>query len=168
MHVATRELTDFATLAEVLRRLVSPETLASPDDHTALSGGCAVVSAESVLVEPTCCGDLKGWHEWKSAAANRESAWRMLWIGHPWLSVRSEGDDRVLSLPHESSEPMAKWVVGRGLIAPALEKVLTELEAFSQRTALALLLAGVNDSHAVHIARALAGLPVREEEEGDS
>lgn len=167
MHVATRDLSDFAKLAQVLQRLVEAEALASPDDQAALSGGFAVVSAGRVLVEPNCCGDLKDWHEWQSAASYRDPTWRILWIGHPWLSARAEGDDLILSQPHESNEPVAKWIVTRGLIAPVLERVMAELEVFSQRVALSLLLVGLDDGHAVRIARTLVGLPPRGDEDID-
>jgi hypothetical protein len=159
MHVAVSEFTDLTELIQVLQRLMAPESLANEEEHSALSGGFAVVSDARVLVEPNCCGDLKDWCEWKSAAAYREPAWRILWIGHPWLSVRAEDNDLILSQPHESSEPHAKWIMDRQLIAPALQNAMTELECLSQRIAQSLLSTSIDDSRAVYTARALAGLP---------
>ena len=57
----------------------------------------------------------------------------MLWIGHPWLSVRSEGRTLVLSEPHESDTPTARWAVDAGVLDRAVDAAEVELEGFSRR-----------------------------------
>ena len=45
----------------------------------------------------------------------------MLWIGHPWLSVRYEGSLLVISEPHDSDTPTARWAVDAGLLDRAVD-----------------------------------------------
>lgn len=161
MNVAVGQFTNLGNLARILDRIVGSEALVAPDGPGALSGGFAVVTGGRVLIEPNCCCDLANWKDWQRAADCRETQWEMLWIGHPWLSVRSVGDDLILSKPHESSEPVPAWIFDRNLIAPALATARSELECFAQRLAQSLLAAG-NVPDAVGVARTLAGLP-REE-----
>lgn len=163
MHVATSEFTDPVQIGQVLRRLVGPETLTDPEAASALYGGIAVESGDHVLTEPHCCGDLADWTEWRSVVTHREAAWKIVWTGHPWLSARGEGDDLILSSPHESDAPEPRWVLDRGLIPPAVDAAVAELESFASRIAAALLDADGNGSHAVRIARILAGLPTEDE-----
>lgn len=162
MHVAVSEFIDLGKLAQVLARLVEAEALSAPDGPGVLSGGFAVVTEGRVLVEPSCCGDLGNWNDWQSAALCRKAEWEILWIGHPWLSIRSEGDDLIVSAPHESSEPVPTWILDRHLIAPALTRTRTELECFAQRLAQSLYASGNNISDLTNVARALAGLPLAE------
>ena len=159
MHVATRAFSNPITLGRVLRRLVEAGDLSDPEAAGPLYGGFAMLSNGAVLSEPSCCGDLGDWTDWRAVANYRDPAWTMIWIGHPWLSARAEGDDLILSGPHESDTPEPRWIIERNLIAPAVDAALVELESFAGCIANALLDAAGNGTHTVAIARALAGLP---------
>jgi hypothetical protein len=119
-------------------------------------GGLALCEGGHVLVEPSCCVDLGNLSDWRQPAAYRGEAWQMLWVGHPWLSVRSDGDGLVLSGPHESSDPVARWLVGPAELARAVALAQAELEGLAARLRPAL---PTVDGGAAAVARRLAGLP---------
>lgn len=73
-----------------------------------MSGALAILVGGELQVDPNCCSDLGDLSEWREAADYRGSEWQMLWIGHPWLSVRFEDGLLVLSEPHESNSPEAR------------------------------------------------------------
>ena len=111
-----------------------------------------------MLVAPTCCSDLGNLSEWRDAAGYREPEWRMLWIGHPWLSIRYEGNLLVLSERHESDTPSGRWAVDAGVLDRAVDAAEVELERFSRRLEQVLTDLGSGD-RARRLARSLAGLP---------
>jgi hypothetical protein len=161
MHVAASTFADPGKLRQVLQRLLEPEALTDPEAASSLDGGVALVSDGRILTVPNCCSDLDDWTEWQPVA-NDDANWRILWIGHPWLSIRAEGSDLVLSKPHESDAPEPRWVFERELVAPAVEAAVAELESFANYLATALLDSAGNGPHANRIARTLAGLPARD------
>lgn len=160
-HVPVRELEDGETLGKILRTLVGDSIdLESPVDMEGcpvLAGGLALFSEGKLLVTPTCCSDLGNLSEWRDAAGHRDSEWRMLWIGHPWLSVRYEGNLLVLSEPHESDTPSGLWTVDAGVLDRAVDTAEVELERFSRRLERVLTDLGSGDQ-ARRLARRLAGL----------
>ncbi len=116
---------------------VEPEVLGP------LEGGYVLRSRGSVHIVPTCCGDLDDLYDWERAVRHCGSEWRMLWIGHPWVSIKTDGDRFVLSEPHEddagakprltvSQEALTQAVARareqrdrfRVRLVPALEKVI--------------------------------------------
>lgn len=109
-----------------------------------------------MLIEPTCCGDLGNLSEWREAAAYRQSAWKMLWIGHPWISVRFGEGRLVFSEPHESDAPAARWAVNPGELGRAVAAAEAELEDFARRLEPVLDAMGVAEAR--RTARSLAGL----------
>src|SRR5205823_5324331 len=113
--------------------------------------------ADEVLAEPACCVDLGNLADWRQAAAYRSTEWRMLWLGHPWLSVRHEGGWLVLSGPHESHSPVARWAVTPEDLDAAVAQAENELADFAARL-LPAVAAVVGDGSARRIARKLAGL----------
>ena len=60
-------------------------------DFLALIGGYAF-EYRDIIILPTCCCDLGNISEWEAAAncKNKESG--DIWIGHPWLTYRSQDD----------------------------------------------------------------------------
>jgi hypothetical protein len=82
----------------------------------------------------------------------------MLWIGHPWLSVRFEGEVLVLSEPHESATPTARWLVRPADLDRAVDAAIAELEDFAGRLRPVAAVAGSDRTGT--IARQLAGLSV--------
>jgi hypothetical protein len=160
-HVPAASLTDPAILGKLLAAVVKdwggPESLTDPDGKPVLDGGLALCQAYAVLAEPACCVDLGNLSDWRDAAAYRGSDWQMLWIGHPWLSVRHDGRWLVLSGPHESETPAARWAVTPDDLGRAVDEAAAELESFADRLRPAV--GGlVGDEVAVLVARKLTGL----------
>ena len=160
-HVPVHEIGDPETLEKVLRRhtrdVVGIEALSDVEETPILVGGLALLSGGEVLVAPTCCADLGNLSEWRAAVGYRESEWRMLWIGHPWLSVRYESRLLVISEPHESDSPSGRWAVDAGVLDRAVDAAEVELERFSRRLERVLMRLGLVD-RAGRLARRLAGL----------
>lgn len=103
------------------------EKIISEDEVQRLDGGFALRDAPSdTLIEPGCCGDFSNLSEWKIAAAYRAPGWETLWIGHPWLSVRYECPNLILSHPHESPPPVESCLLlpdelDRAIVAAEIE-----------------------------------------------
>ena len=95
-HVRVRELEDGETLRTILRTLVGDSIdLEAPVDmedcrfwkagwRSSARGNCWSHRPAA----PTSAISRNG----ESAAGYRNPEWQMLWIGHPWLSVRYEGN----------------------------------------------------------------------------
>jgi hypothetical protein len=146
-------------LDAVIRRWDGPEALTDPDARPVLNGGLALCSGGEVLVEPSCCGDLANQSEWRDAAAYRQAEWKMVWVGHPWVSVRFDADRLVFSEPHESdapNAPNARWSVRPEELGRAVAAAYAELEVFARHLRSNLADMGVADANTV--AKKLAGL----------
>ncbi len=143
-------------LDAVIRRWDGPEALTDPDARPVLSGGLALCSGGEVLVEPSCCGDLANLSEWRDAAAYRQAEWKMVWVGHPWVSVRFDTDRLEFSEPHESDAPNARWSVRPEELDRAVAAAEAELEVFARHLRSTLADMGVADAKTV--AKKLAGL----------
>lgn len=160
-HVPVRDLDNGETLLKMLRTAVGDgQSIGAPIEPVGvpiLDGGLALFNEGRLLVAPTCCSDLGNISEWRSAAGYRESEWRTLWIGHPWLSVRYEGRLLVISEPHDSDKPSGRWVVEPGVLGRAVDAAEVKLEGFARRLAGAVAHIGAED-RAERLARRLAGL----------
>ncbi|MBX9584293.1 MAG: DUF3039 domain-containing protein [Gemmataceae bacterium] len=137
-NVPTRLLTDPAVLGRIVRALCGEDWPPPTESVSALTGGVEAVGRGDTLFGPGCCADLADWVQWRDAAAATGDDWRMVWIGHPWVSARAAGGDLIVSGPHESDPPEPRWVVNRGLVAAAADRARAELEAFADRLAAAL------------------------------
>lgn len=160
-HVPAHQLGDPETLEKILRihtrDVDGIEAPIDAEEIPTLSGGLALLSKGEVLIEPTCCSDLGNLSEWRNAAGYRQPEWRMLWIGHPWLSARYDGRLLVISEPHESDTPSGRWAVDAGVLDRAVDAAEVELERFSRRLERVLMSLGSGDQ-AGRLARRLAGL----------
>jgi hypothetical protein len=160
-HVPTASLTDPILVGKLLAAVVKDwgglESLTDPEGKPVLDGGLALFQGGEVLAEPACCVDLGNISDWREAARYRGTDWQMLWIGHPWLSVRYDGRWLVLGGPHESETPAARWAVTPDDLERAVGLAAVELEAFADRLRPAVA-ALVGDEAARLIARRLAGL----------
>lgn len=143
-------------LVGLLRSWGGTEALADPDGPPVLSGGLVLCHAGEILVEPGCCCDLGDLAEWKTAAAYRGLDWKMVWIGHPWVSARFDGNRLVLSEPHESAVPVDRWAVRPADLEAAVAAAQVVLEGLACDMQILLCDMGVRDARAA--ARTLAGL----------
>jgi hypothetical protein len=159
-HVPTRQLADPAMLRKYLEVTVSkwggPGLFTEPDSKPVLDGGLALLASGDVVVQPTCCVDLGSLSDWREAAAYRGNGWQMLWIGHPWVSVRYETPWLVVSDLHESDMPTGRWAVNADDLERAVASAEAEQEAFSVRLRSVLEAMGVGEAE--WNARRLAGL----------
>jgi hypothetical protein len=81
----------------------------------------------------------------------------MLWIGHPWLSVRFDAGRLVLSDLHESDSPAPRWTVTPRTLGRAVARAEAELEVFARRLEPAVASFNTKDD-VRRAARRLAGL----------
>jgi hypothetical protein len=160
-HVPTSHLVDLPTLEKILGAIMRDrgglEALSDPDTVFVLDGGLALRCDTEVLVKPTCCSDLGNLTDWREAAGYRGTEWTVLWIGHPWLSVRFEDGWLVLSEPHESEPPVGRWAVGPDVLGMAITAAEVELGDFARMLERALMSLGSGD-RAEGLVRRLTGL----------
>jgi hypothetical protein len=121
------------------------------------NGGLALWCADELVVQPHCCVDLGSLSDWRKAAAYRGSDWQMLWIGHPWLSIRFDGEGLVLSGPHESDSPVARCMVSPEALELAVAQAERELESFAHRLE-PVIEKRYGPAGTTELARSLAGL----------
>jgi hypothetical protein len=101
-----------------------------------LDGGLALSSdQQDVFIEPTCCSDLGDIANWKKAATFDGEQWEMLWIGHPWLSMRFQEPWLSLSNLHELDAPVERWAVMPDELEEAVMVAEAELIRFSEQIA---------------------------------
>lgn len=162
--VPAEQLVDFDVryriLAAIVRDWGGPEVFSEPNHSLVLSGGLALCSGRTGLVGPTCCSDLGNLSDWKDAVGYRQAEWAMLWIGHPWLSVRFDSGLLVLSEPHESDSPTPRWGVTPHQLGKAVLLAESRLETLAQR--LKPILEAMKAHDPMRSSRTLAGLKVRE------
>lgn len=138
-HVSTSDI-DSAQLEKVLRVIIDGcggmLSLDDSDSKPVLSGGLALSANEQdIIVEPTCCSDLGDIDNWKAAASYEKEEWEMLWIGHPWVSVKFQHPWLLLSELHESNDPVERWSVKPLELKEAIVSAESELFRFSERIA---------------------------------
>lgn len=160
-HVATKQLGCPVTLSRILDAYIRSwggiEALSDPESRPVFNGGLSLFADEQLLIEPACCSDLGNLSEWQTATEYGQPEWKMVWIGHPWISVRFENGNLLLSKPHESNIPVACWAVQPDELKKAVASAITELEDFSRR--LRVILGDMCMANAVGFARMLSGLP---------
>lgn len=75
--------------------------ITQPDNLGSFNGGFVLSAAGEHLIRPNCCCDLSNLDDWVEASQYREPEWAMLWVGHPWVSVRFEASQLWISDYHE-------------------------------------------------------------------
>ncbi len=159
-HVSTSSLTE-SQLEKILHVIIDEwggvSELNDPDSRPVLSGGLALSSSDRTEIAPNCCGDLGDIENWKEAASFRKSEWEMLWIGHPWLSMKYPEPLLILSDLHESNQPVERWMVEPNEIREAVDAAEVELIRFSAMIA-SILKAWDYDGDTAEVSMRLAGL----------
>jgi hypothetical protein len=103
-------------------------------DHLGpLGGGYVLRSCGDIKVWPGCCSDLGTLTSWEAAMSYQGESWEMVWIGHPWLSVRFDEGRLILSEPHESDQPVAQYSIDPGALALAIDSARVAVEQFEER-----------------------------------
>src|SRR5665213_2819240 len=161
-HVATSDFEDGAMLERVLAANIASmggvDALADPHNVPTLNGGLALKSSDgTVLIEPQCRSALDTVRDWQTAARYRGQPCQMLWIGHPWPSMRFEGERLILSDLHESGEPIGRWSILPEDLQGALAAAKAQLQQFARRIAPILIDLGFRGNAPV-MAEKLAGL----------
>ena len=142
-------------LAVIIGEWGGAESFAEPDWEPVLNGGLVLRAGGEILITPQCCVSLADVKPWRDAAESRDEAWKMLWIGHPWISSRFDADSVILSDLHEGKSPKARYAVHPAELARAVAAAESELDAFAARMHPALAELGVTDVK--DIARKLVG-----------
>jgi len=63
----------------------------------------------------------------------RSDAWKMVWFGHPWVSVRFQAPSLILSQPHERETPSDCWAISPDELIRAVDDAKAELERFTEQ-----------------------------------
>lgn len=98
-----------------------------------LGGGLALYDDQDLKVWPQCCGELSDIEGWRKAATQATTEWKMLWIGHPWISYRQEGEWLLLSDYHEDAPPSTRWKVNPAALFEAVENAQRDVDCFLDR-----------------------------------
>lgn len=159
--VCTSDVTS-TKLVNILRVIIDKRggvsSLNNPSPKSVLSGGLALMSDEQgILIEPTCCGDLGDIANWKEASTYEGEEWKMLWIGHPWLSMKFQKPWLLLSDLHESCDPVERWAVMPHELMQSVHAAEAELIRFSKQI-VPILLAWHYKGDAVNMSLKLVGL----------
>lgn len=138
-HIATTEISS-SQLEKYLRVVIDGwggiSILNDPDSKRVLNGGLALSSGDfGIICMPTCCSDLGDIENWKEAASYQGSDWEVLWIGHPYLSMKFRKPWLLLSDLHESDAPVERWAVNPNEIGDAVKAAKAELFRFSTQIA---------------------------------
>jgi hypothetical protein len=135
-HVFADHLRDPALLRKVLLVHFGEDGIpADPEEMSALSGGFALLHEAEVITLPGCCGDLGDLANWAQAVQQESVEPAMLWIGHPWLSVRRDGDVLWLQQEHDypRPEPSRSVQIGTTALGEAIDRARSELDALFER-----------------------------------
>ena len=103
------------------------------DDIGSIGGGYALEVDGTAAVYPQCCGALDNISEWERFSLSDNTEEEMLWIGHPWLMVKSISSTlleiRKTAEYGEPEEPVVIRLSKAGLQA-AVETARDELSEF--------------------------------------
>lgn len=109
------------------------ERPAGLDEVEPLSGGFVLCDPERELVTAGCCATLGD--DWRGTVEAATSEWSVLWIGHPWASVRREGARLWLRLEAEHGPPPEPSLlsIDPGALRRAIEAAAVEQRALAER-----------------------------------
>lgn len=106
-----------------------------------LDGGLKIEINEQII-EPQCCSDINDYHNWQKILAESLDSiknWQPLWIGHPHIFYRLNGNNIELSDYTDryevefADDVKVKICLDKVEFFQALEKALAQLQAFKQR-----------------------------------
>lgn len=178
-HVPMEQLTREHTLTQLLHVHLRPQlfqedeantsdTLPSemtnidPEECLPFSGGYALCIGEQVMITPRCCGDLGDIAQWRFAAGYREAAVATMWIGHPGLEIRLDGD--LLVFAEEEKDHAPEWIGACRVRPEALGEAITraenDMDAFARRIR-RILANTLTEECAAELAAALTATQVR-------
>ncbi|WP_144997127.1 hypothetical protein [Polystyrenella longa] len=142
-YLATDELSEAQLekyLSVILDEWGGLSSLDDPDSVPVLDGGLVLYSKDDgMIVLPTCCSDLGNIADWKAAVTFKDDYWEMLWIGHPWLSMKFRKPWLLLSELHELNNPVERWAVKPDELGHAVSAAEDELSRFSKMIASVLV-----------------------------
>lgn len=122
------------------------------DGLHSFSGGYALCIDGEVQIEPRCCGDLSDIDDWRMAAGHRGAETIGIWIGHPMIQVRFDGENLVFTEAETSGE--LNCVVSPDALSEAVDRASGELMSFRNEL-ISMLEALVPKGHVQEIARRL-------------
>ena len=150
-HVLLEDI-DHDTLVKMLPEHFTDDIAseAVDKDHvSSLEGGYVLDWAGKFpYIWPNCCGSLENISGWQEACDWRSGDEYELWIGHPWLLVRSvdEGHLHIRYAEEYGDDEPFKIVVQRQELSDAIKQVRTRLLRFQVKLVLALEALGVDDA----------------------
>ncbi|MGH1539642.1 MAG: hypothetical protein ACRBHB_04410 [Arenicella sp.] len=105
------------------------------DEISPMLGGYALKVDKSIIILPSCCGDLSNIDDWQDASEYIGEAEKELWIGHPWLLVKGDKDTVEIVQTSEYEEPHdpERITVKRSELKDAIRFAKIELNQFESR-----------------------------------
>jgi hypothetical protein len=122
-------------LYELNKRGVANDRLDPLTLQTPLAGGYILACGGTFILLPGCCADLGDISSWDEAARYREAEWKEIWIGHPCISVRYEGERLIISETHEPCDRPSgtgKYSLTPQILMDAIARATEELRSFAR------------------------------------
>ena len=72
------------------------ETEEDTDDENsiyAFNGGVAICAEGIILISPQCCTGIYDYRNWIDALDGDTMEWETIWVGHPWVFGRNNGEN---------------------------------------------------------------------------
>lgn len=143
--VALRDLFDKKNILNIFLNLLFQERFYSDDDdeneiflkdlesYFCLAGEYVVFKDEIPIIYPQCCWDLSDLSEWEKAAKSNTDEWKSLWIGHPWLLYKSDGEKLIIreTSEYELIRKLRSFRIDKCDLKIAIELAKKELEKFA-------------------------------------
>lgn len=101
------------------------------------SGGLVIIDHAGNVINHQCCACISDYKNWKEILEYPSKDWKQVWIGHPWIYVRINGDKIEFSDYMENSGNLendlpVKMQMNVSEFTKALDKAIDELMIFKQ------------------------------------
>ncbi|WP_343691292.1 hypothetical protein [Chitinophaga sp.] len=126
-----------AELAEILKNELEDVDLMKYGEQVGrISGGVVLSLGDKIYISPNCCGDMGDLAGWEAITRTATGEWKQLWIGHPWVYYRVQGEMVEFSdyTEHERTTGLSILVtVSRSELVAELALIRLEQDQFEKR-----------------------------------
>lgn len=112
------------------------EDLSIIEQISPLSGGYVLEFGAGARILPQCCGSLANLVDWEDACTTVSADAEVLWIGHPWLTVRSMNAEQIHiceTQEYELPKKPLELLIQRSDLSEIIADLKPALEFFRKR-----------------------------------
>jgi len=106
-------------------------------DQIAPFDGGLRIQKDNQIIDHQCCSELNDYVNWKNIISEKTKNWKEIWIGHPSIFYRYNGNKIELSeyydVKPKDNEIKSKMSFEKSKFIDELETALSELEKFKER-----------------------------------